>query len=160
MLPVVTRTEMWERAGRELNELSPMSVDELVDAALIGFYRREAITLPLLPEVEQWDAYDAARRTMPPQFSGVHPAELHLEARIDSLQPSGLFCSAGNPKRTGIHHPSEGLQRGTKFDSPTARWGNVGPWRAQNRGGDVAHRLDVALVEHVGGIQPQAPVAA
>lgn len=80
VLPAATRTEIWERAGRNIDELSPMmSVDELVDAALVGFDRREAITLPLLPDTAQWEAYDAARKAMLPHFSGVHPAERYRE---------------------------------------------------------------------------------
>lgn len=75
VLPAATRTEIWERAGRNPDEMPPMmSVDDLVDAALVGFDRRENITVPLLPDQEQWAAYDAARRSMLPHFSGVHPA--------------------------------------------------------------------------------------
>ena len=75
VLPAATRTEIWERAGGNLDEMPPMmSVDELVDAALVGFDRRESITVPLLPDPEQWAAYDAARQAMLPHFSGVHPA--------------------------------------------------------------------------------------
>jgi short-subunit dehydrogenase len=80
VLPAATRTEIWERAGRNADELPPMmSVDELVDAALVGFDRGEAITLPLLPDTAEWDAFDAARKTLLPHFSGVHPAERYRE---------------------------------------------------------------------------------
>jgi short-subunit dehydrogenase len=80
VLLAATSTEIWERGGRKLDELPPMmSVDELVDAALVGFDRREAITLPLLPDTAQWDAYDAARKAMLPHFSGVHPAPRYRE---------------------------------------------------------------------------------
>jgi len=76
VLPAATRTEIWDRAGRSADELPPMmSVEDLVDAALVGFDRRETITLPLLPDTAQWDAYDAARKAMLPHFSGVRPAE-------------------------------------------------------------------------------------
>ncbi|RUL78941.1 SDR family NAD(P)-dependent oxidoreductase [Dyella choica] len=81
VLPAATATEIWDRSGRNVDELPPMmSVDELVDAALVGFDRREAITLPLLPDTEQWDAYDAARKAMLVHFSGVHPAERYRKA--------------------------------------------------------------------------------
>ncbi|CAN7327254.1 SDR family oxidoreductase [Bosea sp. LjRoot9] len=76
VLPAATRTEIWERSGRDVNQLSGvMNVDDLVDAALIGFDRRETITIPPLPDVEQWNAYDAARRVMIPNFPNAHPAE-------------------------------------------------------------------------------------
>jgi short-subunit dehydrogenase len=81
VLPAATRTEIWERAGRNIDEMPPMmSVDELVDAALVGFDRRESITVPLLPDAEQWAAYDAARQAMLPHFSGVHPVARYRSA--------------------------------------------------------------------------------
>jgi uncharacterized protein len=57
-----------------------MEVDELVDAALVGFDRRETVTIPPLPDAEQWKAYDAARQAMIPNFAQVHAAERYREA--------------------------------------------------------------------------------
>lgn len=83
VLPAATRTEIWERAGLDVN-LVPgvMAADELVDAALVGFDRRELITIPPLPDAGQWDAYQAARVAMLPNFRQVHAAERY--------QPSGV----------------------------------------------------------------------
>jgi short-subunit dehydrogenase len=54
VLPAATRTEIWERSGRLIDDLQVvMGVDELVDAALVGFDRRESITIPTLPDVTQ-----------------------------------------------------------------------------------------------------------
>ncbi|MFL6702838.1 MAG: SDR family oxidoreductase, partial [Paraburkholderia graminis] len=39
-----------------------MEVGELVDAALIGYDRRELVTIPPLHVAERWDALDAARQ--------------------------------------------------------------------------------------------------
>jgi len=39
-----------------------MSADELVDAALVGFDRREAVTIPPLQDAARWTALDDARR--------------------------------------------------------------------------------------------------
>ncbi|GAA4492646.1 SDR family oxidoreductase [Gluconacetobacter tumulicola] len=65
VLPAATRTEIWEHSGVDVNTLSGvMEVDELVDAALVGFDRRETITIPPLPDAGQWDAYEAARQAM------------------------------------------------------------------------------------------------
>lgn len=76
VLPASTRTEVWERSGWDMNALPPlMDVDELVDAALVGFDRREPITIPSLPDVEQWNTFDAARRVMLPNFNQVHAAD-------------------------------------------------------------------------------------
>jgi short-subunit dehydrogenase len=52
-----------------------MEVGDLVDAALVGFDRREAITIPPLPEVEQWDRFAEARKAMMQNFGHKHPAE-------------------------------------------------------------------------------------
>lgn len=47
VLPAATRTEIWDRAGIDVNTLSEiMEVDDLVDAALLGFDRREPVTIP------------------------------------------------------------------------------------------------------------------
>lgn len=46
VLPAATRTEIWERAGIDVNTLpEAMEVGELVDAALVGFDRRELVTI-------------------------------------------------------------------------------------------------------------------
>jgi uncharacterized protein len=76
VLPAATRTEIWERSGRDANGLGAvMDVNEMVDAALVGFDRRETVTLPSLPDVKQWEAFDAARRAMLPNFPNAHPAD-------------------------------------------------------------------------------------
>jgi short-subunit dehydrogenase len=76
VLPAATRTEIWERSGRDVNALrGVMDVEELVDAALVGFDRREAITIPPLPDAAQWQAYEAARLAMLPNFAQEHAAE-------------------------------------------------------------------------------------
>jgi uncharacterized protein len=63
VLPAGTRTEIWQRAGIDINTLSDlMDVGELVDAALVGFDRREPVTIPPLQDGARWDALDAARQ--------------------------------------------------------------------------------------------------
>ncbi|KPW44931.1 Oxidoreductase, short chain dehydrogenase/reductase family [Pseudomonas syringae pv. philadelphi] len=63
VLPAATRTEIWERAGIDLNTLSEvMDVEELVDAALVGFDRRELVTIPPLHVASRWDSLDGARQ--------------------------------------------------------------------------------------------------
>jgi short-subunit dehydrogenase len=65
VLPAGTRTEIWERAGIDINSLPElMEVDELVDAALVGFDRRELVTIPPLHDAARWDALDASRRAL------------------------------------------------------------------------------------------------
>ena len=63
VLPAATRTEIWERAGIDINTLSEiMDVGDLVDAALVGFDRREPVTIPPLQDAARWDALQAARQ--------------------------------------------------------------------------------------------------
>lgn len=75
VLPSATRTEIWDHAGRDVDSLpAVMEVGELVDAALVGFDRRETVTIPPLQQGEQWDAYDAARLAMVPNLLQKHAA--------------------------------------------------------------------------------------
>jgi short-subunit dehydrogenase len=75
VLPAATRTEIWQRAGMDIAALpAVMEVAELVDAALVGFDRREPVTIPPLPDHAQWDAFSAARRAMLPNFRQTRPA--------------------------------------------------------------------------------------
>jgi short-subunit dehydrogenase len=63
VLPAATRTEIWERAGIDINTLPEvMDVGELVDAALIGFDRGEPVTIPPLHVAERWDTLEASRQ--------------------------------------------------------------------------------------------------
>jgi len=76
VLPATTRTEIWEHAGADVNTLSNvMEVGDLVDAALVGFDRREPVTIPPLPNADQWDAFQAARQAMLPNYRNELPAE-------------------------------------------------------------------------------------
>jgi short-subunit dehydrogenase len=75
VLPSATRTEIWQRSGRDATAIpNMMDADELVDAALVGFDRREAITIPSLPDAGQWAAFSAARVAMLPNFRQEHAA--------------------------------------------------------------------------------------
>jgi len=51
-----------------------MEVGDLVDAALVGFDRRELVTIPPLPDLGQWESFAAARQAMLPNFRQKHPA--------------------------------------------------------------------------------------
>lgn len=72
VLPGATRTELWEKAGRDMNDFPPgflMDVDAMVDAALVGFDRRETVTIPPLPDEGQFLAMQQARLAMAPNLS-------------------------------------------------------------------------------------------
>ncbi len=72
VLPGATRTEIWERSGKDVNAFPAemvMDADDLVDAALLGLDRGEEVTIPPLADEGQWDAYHAARLAMGPGLS-------------------------------------------------------------------------------------------
>ncbi len=76
VLPAATRTEIWERSGMDITQVQGvMEVGEMVDAALLGFDRHEVVTIPPLPDVAQWNAFEAARQAMLPNFRQEHAAE-------------------------------------------------------------------------------------
>ena len=81
VLPAATRTEIWERSGKDVNKLpAVMEADELVDAALAGFDRRETVTIPSLPDLDQWTDHETTRKAMMPNFNQVHAAERYRQA--------------------------------------------------------------------------------
>lgn len=77
VLPGATRTEIWDRSGRGIENVPEeilMHVDELVDAALAGLDQGELVTIPSLPDAADWDAVAAARANLQPNLSRPHPA--------------------------------------------------------------------------------------
>lgn len=72
VLPGATRTEIWERSGKDIAAFPNdwvMAVDDLVDAALTGFDRGETITIPPLADEAGWTALNDARLALAPQLS-------------------------------------------------------------------------------------------
>jgi short-subunit dehydrogenase len=72
VLPGATRTEIWERSGKDVNSFPPemvMEVDDLVDAALLGFDRGETVTIPPLADESGWTAVNEARIALAPNLS-------------------------------------------------------------------------------------------
>jgi len=51
-----------------------MKADDLVDAAIAGFDQCELVTIPSLPDIADWEAYEAARQNMIPKLSLSSPA--------------------------------------------------------------------------------------
>ncbi|MFS2225113.1 SDR family NAD(P)-dependent oxidoreductase [Pantoea sp. B65] len=76
VLPAGTYTEIWERAGIDISTSARMmEVGELVDAALVGFDRRELVTIPPLHNAARWDALDAARQALLSDIKQAEAAE-------------------------------------------------------------------------------------
>lgn len=72
VLPGATATDFWDIAGTPIEHLPAdmvMSGENLVDAALAGFDLGEFATVPALPEIADWDAFEAARDVLRPNLS-------------------------------------------------------------------------------------------
>jgi hypothetical protein len=75
VLPAATRTEIYERAGGDISKVpNVMEVDDLVDAAMVGFDRKELVTIPPVPEVAAWETFEHARGVLAQGFSNSQPA--------------------------------------------------------------------------------------
>ncbi|AOO81542.1 SDR family NAD(P)-dependent oxidoreductase [Bosea vaviloviae] len=75
VLPAATRTEIYERAGGDISKVPDvMEVEDLVDAALVGFDRRELVTIPPVPDAAAWEAFEQARGVLASGFSNSKPA--------------------------------------------------------------------------------------
>ena len=83
VVPGVTATEFWGIAGTPVEHLPSeivMPAEEMVDAAFAGFDQGEFITIPSLPDVRDWEAYEAARQTLVPNLSHRVPAARYRAA--------------------------------------------------------------------------------
>lgn len=81
VLPGLTRTEIFERAGKSINELPAemlMEVDDLVSAALRGLDAGELVTIPSVEDVQLWQSYEEARIAILPFISLNKPASRYL----------------------------------------------------------------------------------
>jgi len=81
VLPGAIATDFWKASGGSLDNLPVRAVmrpEDAVDAALAGLDLGELITLPSLPDISEWEAYDTARRNMIPKISLNTPAQRYL----------------------------------------------------------------------------------
>ncbi len=76
VLPGATATEFWDVAGPGLANMPAtilMSAEDMVDAALAGLEQNELVTIPSLPDLADWNAFDAARQALAPNLSRIKP---------------------------------------------------------------------------------------
>lgn len=71
VLPGVTRTDIWNSSGglASIPAHMIMEVDEMVDAALSGYDQGEPVTIPSLPDIDEWNRLEDARRRLAPELS-------------------------------------------------------------------------------------------
>lgn len=77
VLPGATATEFWGIAGVPMEHLPKeivMTARDMVDAALAGLDQGEQVTVPALPDLAEWEAFDTARRVMSGRLSSTAPA--------------------------------------------------------------------------------------
>ena len=77
VLPGATATPLWEKAGRPVEHLPNeivMSAEDMVDASLAGLDQHEPVTIPSLPDVADWEKFEAARKALGPNLSRQKPA--------------------------------------------------------------------------------------
>jgi len=74
VLPAATRTEIWDHAGQNMDDLSGvMEVADLVDAALVGFDRKEKVTIPPLQDEQLWNDHETTRLGLLTNFAHSTP---------------------------------------------------------------------------------------
>ncbi|MGX8012704.1 SDR family NAD(P)-dependent oxidoreductase [Mesorhizobium sp. ORM8.1] len=72
VLPGATRTDFWEVSGGDIDQLPKeivMTADDMVDAALVGLARGEAVTVPALADAAKLDTFLGARQAF---FGSLH----------------------------------------------------------------------------------------
>jgi len=82
VLPGATSTDFWNAEGVQVHNPPSdivMSTGEMVDAALVGLDLGEFATIPSLPCIADWDAFEAARQKLLPNLSRARPAARYRE---------------------------------------------------------------------------------
>lgn len=83
VLPGATATDFWNHAGTPVDHLPReivMSAEDMVDAALAGLAQGEVVTIPSLPDIADWNAFENARRGLAPKLSLATPAPRYAVA--------------------------------------------------------------------------------
>ncbi|WP_020183311.1 MULTISPECIES: SDR family oxidoreductase [unclassified Methylotenera] len=81
VLPGAIDTPFWDKSGLPVNHLPAqivMNPEALVDAALAGFDMGEVITIPSLPDLNDWHVLESARKALAPNLSHTTPASRYL----------------------------------------------------------------------------------
>jgi uncharacterized protein len=87
VLPGATATKFWADSGLPVEQLPPgvvMSAEDLVVAALAGFDLGEFATIPSLPDVADWNAYESALDALRPNLSRTLPAIRYRGSTVDA----------------------------------------------------------------------------
>jgi len=91
VLPGATATAFWGVAGVPMEHLPKeivMTAEDMVDAALAGLDQGEQVTIPALPDLAEWEAFDAARRAMSGRLSSTAPAARYRVGAGSAASPA------------------------------------------------------------------------
>ncbi|TCR66643.1 SDR family oxidoreductase [Bosea sp. BK604] len=83
VMPGATATEFWGVAGVPVEHLPQqivMPAEAMVDASLAGLDAGEFATIPALPDLADWEAFEAARQKLGPNLSHSAPAARYKAA--------------------------------------------------------------------------------
>ncbi|SHN17057.1 hypothetical protein SAMN05192549_105123 [Duganella sacchari] len=83
VLPGAIATPFWDRAGHAVENLPAewvMTPEALVDAALAGFDQRELVTVPSLPDLEDFNRMEQGRHALAANLSRNKPGVRYLTA--------------------------------------------------------------------------------
>jgi hypothetical protein len=89
VLPGATATDFWPHAGLPYQNLPAeieMSVEDMVDAEMIGLDRGELVTSPPLQD-DEWTRFEASRRALAQRFGNSVLAPRY-RTRIPAQQPA------------------------------------------------------------------------
>jgi uncharacterized protein len=85
VLPGATATDFWSIAGTPVEHLPGeivMPATAMVDAALAGLDQGEFATIPALPDLSDWNAFEAARLALQPGLSRSEPAARYRPSEV------------------------------------------------------------------------------
>ncbi|MDO2280939.1 hypothetical protein Q2464_24670, partial [Escherichia coli] len=82
-----------------------MEVEDLVEAALDGFDRREAVTIPSLPDAADWQVLMTARARLAPNLSRQRPAERYLGCGPSAPSAPAASCASLPVSGATAPHP-------------------------------------------------------
>jgi short-subunit dehydrogenase len=83
VLPGAIATPFWDKAGHAVDNLPAawvMTPEDLVDAALAGFDQKELVTVPSLPDTEEFNRMETARHALAGNLSHSKPGARYLTA--------------------------------------------------------------------------------
>jgi len=84
VVPGATATDFWDLSATPLDGLPAevvMNADDMVEAAIAGFELGEIVTIPSLPDVADWETYEAARQILIPKLSLSSPARRYVSVQ-------------------------------------------------------------------------------